>query len=291
MQKGFRPAADTPRHMATPSRGPLRLCLLLGSGTVPEWFAGALEEAIADDDVEVSLVVRADRPDDGGEVDLLTDVRRKKSWVLVAALQKLSAAVSGPPPSDSGRGIDAIPPLDDVPVRRTTVEPSGEYGYVFPDAAVAAIRDGADLAVHFGVGILHGDVLDAPEHGVVGFHHGDLREYRGGPPGFWEFVHGRRETGVTVQRFTETLDGGEILAFEAVPIADAGTWREVRRRQRAASKSMLATAIGNLRDPAFDPETPDHLGPVYSPARRDWRVTARYVGRELTGRIRTFLGA
>lgn len=276
--------------MTTPSGEPLRVCLLAGTGTVPEWFAAALEAATAREDVELSLVVDADVPDGGGDVDLLTDVRRKKSWVFVAALQKFSEAVFGAPSYGSRRHYEDVPCLADVPVRRTTVVPSGEYGYEFPAADVAAIADAADVAVHFGVGILRGEILDAPTHGVVGFHHGDIREYRGGPPGFWEFLHGRSTAGVTVQRFTETLDGGSILAFEAVDVDDARSWREVRRRQCAASESMLATALRNLRDPDFEPERPAELGAVYSPDQRDWRVTLRYVVREATARIETILG-
>jgi hypothetical protein len=268
----------------TRSRDRIRLCLLLGTESVPEWFATAIGRAVEDENVEVSLVVQVDRPDGGDEVDLLTDIRRKKSWSIIAGLQKLSEIVLSSPEHDTDRDVGTIPALADVPVRRTTVEPSGEYGYEFPDSDVDIIGGNAVLAVHFGIGILHGDVLTAPEWGVAGFHHGNLREYRGGPPGFWEFVHGRSNTGVTVQRFTETLDGGEILAFETVPIEDAGSWREVRRRQRVASESMLARAIDNLRDPTFEPERPDELGPVYSTSRRNWRVTARYVYRELVGR-------
>jgi folate-dependent phosphoribosylglycinamide formyltransferase PurN len=268
----------------TTSQDPLRLCLLLGTESIPEWFARAVEHATADASTTVSLIVSADRPDGTDEVDLLTDVRRKKSWVLVAALQKLSESLFGPPTLDVNRQIGSTPALSGAQVHRTTVEEHGEYGYRLSDADVALIGEKSDLAVHFGVGILYGGVLDAPERGVIGFHHGDLREYRGGPPGFWEFVHGRSETGVTVQRFTETLDGGEILAFEDVPIDDAGTWSEVRRRQRAASEPLLLRAIENIRNTAFDPDAPGELGPVYTTSQRNWRVTARYIRRELAGR-------
>lgn len=271
------------------SQPSLRLCLLLGTETIPHWFMRALEIATKEDNITVSLIIQADQPDGGGDVDLVADIRQKKSWTLVAALQKLSDIVFEPPAYDVGYSIENLPFLEDVPVRRTTVETSGEYGYEFSDTDVGVLQQEADVGVHFGIGILRGRVLEAPKWGVVGFHHGDIRDYRGGPPGFWEFVHGSSKTGVTVQRFTETLDGGEILALEEVPIDDASTWREVRERQGTVAEQMLAQAIENLCDPGFKPESPDKLGPVYSTGQRNWQVTARYIYREFLGRSRSIL--
>lgn len=268
----------------------LKVGLLLGTETIPEWFVRAIETAAGSDNVEISLILRVERRDASDDVSLLTDVRRKKSWTIVAGLQKISDAVFGSPWYGTPRDVETIPCLEGVPERETTAEPTGKYGCALSADAVEAIRSEVDVAVHFGVGILRGEILEAPTLGVIGFHHGDLRFYRGGPPGFWEFVHGRSTTGVTVQRFTETLDGGEILAFESVAIDDAESWREVRCRQCRSSEPLLATALQNLRDPEFSPGTPDELGPVYSPSQRDWRTTARYLLRELAGRTRSSLG-
>jgi len=277
--------------MAVKSRSPVRLCLLLGTETIPQWLIRALETATEDSDITISLVIRADQPDGSEDVDLITDIRRKKSWTLIAALQKFSDILFEEPAYDTKYLLEDTPFLEDVPIHRTNVETSGEYGYKFTDTDVDRLQKKADVAVHFGIGILHGSVLDAPKWGVIGFHHGDVRNYRGGPPGFWEFVHGRCRTGVTVQRFTETLDGGEILAFEEVSIDDARTWREVRERQGTAAEPMLAQAINRLRDPGFKPEPPDKLGPVYSTSQRNWRVTFQYIYRELTGRVKRVFDA
>lgn len=267
-----------------PDQEPLRMCLLLGNEAVPEWFAQSLETALETSNVELSLVVQTRAPS-SNSIGLLSDILQKKSWTIVAALQKVSETLFGPPEYAKARKITDIKGLEDVPRHRTTVMSPDEYGFKFDDETIDAVTNAADVVLHFGIGILRGDILNSPKYGVIGFHHGDLRAYRGGPPGLWEFIHGRSETGVTVQQFTETLDGGVVLAFESVNICDAGRWREVRRRQCEASKSLLSTALENLRDPDFQAESPE-LGPIYSTDERDWQVTLKYLFRETIGRVR-----
>lgn len=273
-------------RMRISEENPLQICLLLGTETVPEWFAHALKVTLANSEVELSLVILVKTAEESENIDLITDIRRKKSWTVVSALQKLSNMISRTPTYSTSRNIEELSGIDSSTICQTSVEQSGEYGYKFPEKTIATVTEQADVAVHFGIGILRGEILNTPPLGVIGFHHGDLRTYRGGPPGLWEFVHNESKTGVTVQRFNETLDGGEILAFKSIPIEDARSWREVRRRQCTASEKLLAEALENLVDPEFTAETPKTLGPVYSPSQRDWRTTVRYLQRELIGRMR-----
>lgn len=267
-----------------PDQDPLRVCLLLGSETIPEWFAHSLETAIKTSNIQVSLVVQAETPS-SSSAGLLRDIAQKKSWTVVAALQKASEVLLGIPAYRKERKIGNIFGIEDVPYHQPTVTPAGKYGFKFDEETIKIVKEAADVAVHFGIGILRGDILDAPRYGVVGFHHGDLRKYRGGPPGLWEFIHNRSETGVTVQRFTETLDGGDVLAFKSVDIRDASGWREVRQRQCDAAKTLLSTALENVRDPEFETENIE-LGPVYSTGDRDWQVTVKYLFREIVEKIR-----
>jgi len=86
-------------------------------------------------------------------------------------------------------------------------------------------------------------VLSAPTYGVVA-HHGDVRAYRGGPPGFWEYVNREPTATVTVQRYTEQLDGGELLAERTQYLSTTrqrgerfGDGFVVKRRQRWLKRS------------------------------------------------------
>jgi len=68
-----------------------------------------------------------------------------------------------------------------------------------------------DLLIRCGEGILKGDILNCTKYGVLSFHHGDNRVYRGVPAGFWEVFNGEPTSGFIIQKLTETLDGGEVL--------------------------------------------------------------------------------
>ena len=68
-----------------------------------------------------------------------------------------------------------------------------------------------DFILRFGFGILKGDILTAARYGVWSYHHDDEMVVRGGPPGFWEWMHNDPSNGVILQRLTESLDRGYIL--------------------------------------------------------------------------------
>jgi hypothetical protein len=51
-----------------------------------------------------------------------------------------------------------------------------------------------------------------PKHGIISYHHGDPAKYRGRPPAFYEMTNGERVAGVILQRLSNEIDGGEVLA-------------------------------------------------------------------------------
>jgi len=160
------------------------------------------------------------------------------------------------------RDIDGVADAEWVECEPETVD---GWKNALPEDAVERVAE-TDVAVRFGFGFLVGDALTAPEMGVLSFHHGDFREYRGQPMGFWEYVHGRPEAGVTLQRINETLDGGEVVPLRRVDIADAPTWGAVRCRLFDASEEMLAEGARRLERDEFEPETLSEaeLGDLYT---------------------------
>ncbi|MBK6774982.1 MAG: hypothetical protein IPG74_03735 [Flavobacteriales bacterium] len=86
------------------------------------------------------------------------------------------------------------------------------HGEHFTQQDIAAIAAHApDVLLRFGFNIIRGAILQLPRFGVWSFHHGDELKYRGGPPGFWETMHGDPVTGAILQRLTDRLDGGVVL--------------------------------------------------------------------------------
>jgi methionyl-tRNA formyltransferase len=127
-------------------------------------------------------------------------------------------------------------------------------------------------------GIIHEPVLSLASRGVLSFHHGNLRRYRGIQVGFWELYHHEHEQGVTVQILKEELDAGDVVVEKTIPIRPTDSWRSLQQRAYAESTEMLYEACERLTDPDFRPvEVPQNeLGVVYTPPNfRQWRPFMR----------------
>ena len=136
----------------------------------------------------------------------------------------------------------------------------------FVDAELDKIRDREiDLVIRLGGhGIYRGEILSVAPYGLISIHHGDNRKYRGGPPGFWEIMNDDPVCGFIVQRLTDVLDHGEILARKT--IATPGYAALARKTlYDEADKSLANTVtyfVTNGRLPA--PESAVHsAGPIY----------------------------
>lgn len=78
---------------------------------------------------------------------------------------------------------------------------------------IAKIKEQSfDVLIRCGNGILKGEILECSKLGILSFHHGDNREFRGMPSGFWEVYNNTPSTGFIIQKLTENLDKGEVLA-------------------------------------------------------------------------------
>ena len=73
--------------------------------------------------------------------------------------------------------------------------------------------DGILFVTKFGMGLLRVPPDAEFSIPIISFHHGDLRKFRGRPAGFYELLNGEPVVGQVVQRLTNRLDAGEVLAF------------------------------------------------------------------------------
>ncbi|WP_136715453.1 formyltransferase family protein [Halorientalis salina] len=265
------------------------LALLLGSRRVPRWVVDAIDRVERNgtgcvENVFVPETTSPASPDKGLRF-YVDQVREKGCWTPVAAGQKLVGAVLGPLPALERVPVMTIDSVDEERIETCGLERPSEHRCELSASAVDALT-GTDVAFHWGIGILTGEVLSAPEHGVLGVHQGNVREYRGGPPGFWEYLHGDDQAGVTLQRYTEDLDAGGIVAERTVDVDDAHTWRSVRRRLCTASARLLVDGLDKLGDDGIAVDLPEKLGPVYRPSQRTCKTTVQYLGRALPGWMR-----
>lgn len=123
----------------------------------------------------------------------------------------------------------------------------------------------ADLMVLIGgFGIVKEPLLSAVPGGILSYHHGDMRKYRGQPAGFWELYHGEKEMGVTVQRISAGLDNGTPIVEITVPILNTDNETSLYDRAKEMSVDMMRQAVLAVQAPDYQPKSIDKFGPVYT---------------------------
>jgi folate-dependent phosphoribosylglycinamide formyltransferase PurN len=116
-----------------------------------------------------------------------------------------------------------------------------------PDATLRFIAEKqVDVVLRFGMTLLR-DPDDVPAtHGVLSFHHGDPSQYRGRPAGFYEVRDRADHLGIMVQRLTNRLDAGNVLAYGAVQV-QPHSYRRTLEHAFANSRYLLVKALQNLQ--------------------------------------------
>lgn len=101
--------------------------------------------------------------------------------------------------------------LDQVPVISLKPITKGYRDY-FTEDIVSPLRVyDMDVLLRYEFGIISGDLLSLPRYGIWSFHHGDNAINRGGPAGFWEAHNKEAYVGATLQKLSESLDGGYVI--------------------------------------------------------------------------------
>lgn len=274
--------------MTNPSENPIRVAVLADSPYLERWRRNALAVLTSTAPVEITHVVTS-RETGGAErrkrvtglASAFEQVRTYPLWSLVGVARLLR----GVPWYHQPVHIDSVDGLGNARWLACRPRPVDDHWNELPEETVTALAD-TDVAIRFGFGMLTGAVLDAPTHGILSYHPGDIRKYRGMPGGFWEFLHDEDEMGVTVQRLTDTLDGGQIAAFESVDIGDADTWHEVKEAMYLAAEGLLVPAVAAVTDPDRTLETPAELGDLYTCPRG--RAVIEYVLKTARGKLRGY---
>lgn len=135
-----------------------------------------------------------------------------------------------------------------------------------PDDVTERLGADCDVVVRFGFGLLKGDILTAPEYGVISSHGSDIRTYRGMGPRI-TFLNGDRTADVTLQRLTEDIDGGKIITVSSRRLPDRPTIDEVFGRIYDLKTRIFAEGVDRLRQPDFEYTEPESLGEYYAHSR------------------------
>lgn len=243
---------------------PLQMCLLVDGEDVFRWVGEAIETMLAETDTKIPLVVINE---DSGLLGNVNNGRGKKYpayaafWILAKQLQRGSDS----PRYDDTIHISNITGVGDAEwIRTYPAEVDGLWNEL-PSEIVDDIRNSCDIVFRRGFGLIRGDVLTATENGVISYHHGDPKKYRGGPAGFWEFMNNEHTAGMMVQSLQDELDAGIIQAYSEVDITNCQSWGEIRRTLYENSNHLLSEAVQNIQSTNHEPMEIEELGEVHHP--------------------------
>jgi hypothetical protein len=188
----------------------LRVGILVNSLTLPRWVAKIIFDIQASSFAQIVLIAK----NSGSSVSPKRSFRERLKTYWSHSLferyrnwdrKRHKGALDAFEQTDLSGVLKDIPTISVQPIQKGFVDR-------FSPDDVARIRD-ADLDVlfRFGFRIIRGEVLSCANYGVWSFHHGDNREYRGAPPGFWEMYEGNPVVGSILQILTESLDGGRVI--------------------------------------------------------------------------------
>lgn len=285
------------------SDSPRSMCVL-ADPYLKHYQVDSLVRAVRETGIEISMVVVKETTEQEYDPELVAravnnpihldtfklfrDVfERERWWSFVIAERKLAQEFGLAGIDEQHIHVDDIDVFDDADVHYVTPIQEGVWNR-FPEAIVEEVRENSDMAVRYGFGLIKGDILTAPRDGVLSFHEADFQRYRGLGPS-QAYLDGQRTMGLTLQRLSDEIDAGEIIAFEQQDVSDCPTLWSAYGTLRAVQRELLATGIENLRDPNFEPTTPDTLGPYNSTTkRREADFAAKVLAKNIRGYLARF---
>jgi folate-dependent phosphoribosylglycinamide formyltransferase PurN len=123
-----------------------------------------------------------------------------------------------------------------------------------------------DALLRIGWGFIKEPLLSLTTLGVLSYHHGNLRKYRGQPPGFWQLYNREPELTVTVQILNIGIDMGKIVIERKVPIKYNDSLRTLNRRLYTTTYDLMEKACVLCCRPSFKPIVleREELGNLYT---------------------------
>jgi len=211
--------------------------VLLDSMVQPRWVSQVLAEIASSPFATLALVVRNADPSGTSGSRFNSLLHRVYSRIDPMLFR------TGPDPFEK---VSIEPLLAGVPTVEVTPI-KGKFTDELNPQDVARISEfGLDVGLRFGFRILKGPILSLPTYGVWSYHHGDNRQYRGGPPGFWEVMDDEPVTGAVLQVLSEELDNGRVIARTFADTDRISVWRNTSRYYWQASRCV----VRKLRDVA-----------------------------------------
>ena len=122
--------------------------------------------------------------------------------------------------------------------------------------------------------ILNRELLSIPRIGVLNVHPSLLPRHRGVDPLFWTYFYDEPETGVTVHWMTETIDGGDIVLQQRMPVPRGLSGYDLYRKLASDGSRLLARAVVEVlnRTATQTPQNENLATRDPSPVKLSWQV-------------------
>ena len=104
----------------------------------------------------------------------------------------------------------------------------------------------ADLQIVVAFRMLPEIVWNMPPLGTINVHGSLLPKYRGAAPIHWAIINGETETGVTTFQLTHTIDTGDILLQQPVPIAETETVTQLYNQLMHIGANVLVETVKGI---------------------------------------------
>lgn len=118
-------------------------------------------------------------------------------------------------------------------------------------------RFDASLYIVVAFRMLPAVVWQRPRLGTVNLHGSLLPAYRGAAPINWAIINGEKITGVTTFKIQQTIDTGDILLQEKIPIGADETAGELHDRMMVIGAELMVRTVEGLFDNALQPRPQD----------------------------------
>lgn len=230
----------------------MRIAILCGT-TLDTFQQEVLKPIIEDNSIEITAALIDCRPRPSLKKRFLKNLKRGRGGYMIIMLFKSYFAKKKPCVSThaffSDKGIACIE--SDNPYSETTIQKLKD-------------RQPETLVMLGGFGIIKEPLLSLAPNGILSYHHGNMRKYRGQPVGFWELYNNETEMGVTVQRLSTGIDKGIPIVEKTIHIERKDNVATLRDRALDSSTGMMHEALRLIRQLDFKPTAIDHYGPIFT---------------------------
>ena len=100
-----------------------------------------------------------------------------------------------------------------------------------------------DLLITANTRIIKGNILKIPLKGTVNFHTSKLPQYAGLDSIFWALYHDENKIGVTIHFLKETLDTGDIILQETIPVQADDDLTSLTRKANELGGRLIVRVI------------------------------------------------